>query len=249
LIALLVFLSPGSKVVTNLDDAGDQLGTITVGRKQTPCASDLSGSNVQIFENGWLLIRYSNNQQIIYAILRISDSNQILWKGAPDDSNGRSATCDGVENEQLLQFGFRWRYCNSPDLKTRLGKPITGEIGAWMQYQKWSGGLLAYGLPVEVVRERRIRETKVQEAFTSLVGVFLNNDDSPSDAGWKLGKRVQFTFQNADPKNVYCTALWYPAKAKQPIPDDLKKRNDCDTKVDGWTYAKPHDQCIIFGFE
>jgi hypothetical protein len=228
----------------------DRLLDIVSGARKSACAADRSGSNVQLFENGWLLIRFGT--QIIYAIVRTEDNAKIRWMSQRDDSRLRRASCTGVQNEQLLQYGFRYLYCNStePDLRAALGKPLTGEIGAWVQYQDWSRGLLAYGLPgSDAVRGQAIQGTIVREAFTQLVGVFMDNDDVAKEQGWKVGKKVEFTFHNGEPSNVYCTALWYPAYSDKPIPDDLRDRRDCDSKVDGKMYTKAHDKCLIFGSE
>jgi hypothetical protein len=131
LIAILFFMffaRPTSSVSDALDAWHRQLLSIVSGSKESKCAADSSGSNVQFFEHGRMLINRSKHK--IYAILPTSDDTKILWMGRTDVSNQRRAACDGVENEELLQFGFRWLYCNTPDLKARLGKPLTGEIGA-----------------------------------------------------------------------------------------------------------------------
>jgi hypothetical protein len=231
----------------------DRLLGIVSGSQKSACVADTAANgvnNVQVFENGWLLIRFST--QTIYAIARTEDNGKVLWASHADDSALRRASCPGVQNEDLLQFGFRYLYCKStePDLKSALGKPLTGEIGALVQYQEWSGGLLAYGLPgSDAVREKAVNGTPVHEAFTQLVGIFMNNSEPSNVKGFNTGRKVEFTFHNAEPANVYCTALWYPAQSNKPIPDDLKDRKDCHKKIDATTYGKGHERCLIFGFE
>jgi hypothetical protein len=222
------------------NDQYSRMSDIVSGERRSPCAADRDGSKVQVFENGWLLIRFKT--QTIYAIVRTEVNSKILWMSRPDDSHLIKASCTGVEDEQLLYGGFRYLYCNStlPDLKMALGKPLALEIGALVQYQDWSGGLLAYGVP---------GSNAIGGRFTQLVGVFMNKDDFAKENELKMGRKVEFTFHNAAPHNVYCTALWYPANSDKPIPDDLRDRRDCDCKVDAKTYVKAHDKCLIFGFE
>jgi hypothetical protein len=224
----------------------DRLTEITRGTRQSLCAAEKTGSKVQLFERGWLLYRF--DYQTIYVIVRTSDQN-VIWTSRADEWHGNQVTCEGVEKDELLYGGFRNVYCASNlNLKTRLGEPLTKEIGVWTQYQEWSKGLLVFGLFPNQILGGTTKGVPYTEHFPGLDGVFLDNDESEQEIGFKTGRRVQYSFHNAEPKDVYCTALWYPI-SKQAVPDDLMKKTDCPEKVESPTLVKGHDRCLIFGFE
>jgi hypothetical protein len=224
----------------------NRLLEITRGSRQSLCAAEKSGSNVQLFERGWLLYRF--NYQTIYVIARTNNQN-VIWTSRADEWHGDHVACGGVEKDELLYGGFRNLYCGSNlNLRTKLGAPLTKEIGVWVQYQEWTKGLLAFGLFPNQILGGNTKGTTYEGHFPGLDGVFLNNDDSEEEIGFKTGRRVQYSFHNAEPKDVYCTALWYPI-SNRAVPDDLVKKTDCSERVESPTLIKGHDRCLIFGFE
>lgn len=131
-----------------------------------------------------------------------------------------------------------------------LGKPITGEIPAWVQFQKWSKGLLVYAVPgVDMAKDKVVRGVPTKEAFLQLSGFFLEEGGSDV-SGFRTGETVEFTQHHGDPRNVYCTALWYPAESSNNyMTQDLWNRPDCGgIKTNGQSYITPRRQCNVLGF-
>jgi hypothetical protein len=211
---------------------------VVSGGPDSPCAAEDSGSKVQLFAHGWFLARFSH--QLFYAIIRSAEYDAITWLSHTDDYTGSPSTCVNVVNQDLLTLGFRHWYCSpsSEPLRRKLGEPITREMGAWVQYQQWSNGLLAHGLPGNNILRNG--------SFTELVGMFFSNEDMNDE--YKPGRIVQFTFHNAAPHDAYCAALWYPADIRKPVPDDLRK-NCSGREISGVTYLRGRDRCLVSGFD
>jgi hypothetical protein len=207
-----------------------------------------------------MIIRHPNDNthhSQLYAVLKTpgtDNKDKILWAEYDDDSKGDDVECPPFENDQLIHYGFRRWYCKaeSSDLRTGLGKPITGEIGTWAQFQDRTKGLLIYGIPgVDVAKERVVNGVFATAAFLQLVGVFLDKAEPREATGFRPGRKIQVSLHDALPRNVYCTALWYPANTTKYISEDLFHRPDCgDAPVDGKTYINPRrESCNIFGFK
>jgi hypothetical protein len=231
------FLNLKSSQSSN-DPQYERLLQVVSGYAQSQCAAEPSASKVQLFQNGWLLARFG--QQTFYAIIKTTNPYRVTWTSHVDDYTGSPTKCVGVVNEDLLALGFRHWYCgpDSADLRTKLGNPTTLEMGAWVQFEQWSNGLLVYGLPGNDLMRKG--------SFTELVGIFL--DSTSADERFQTGRRVQFTFHNAAPKDTYCAALWYPANTGKPIPDDLQ-RNCSSGRVSAVTYLQGHNKCLVSGFD
>jgi hypothetical protein len=223
------------------DPEYNRLLEATVGRPETPCAAEAGGSVVQIFQKGWILARFSDHA--LFAIGR-TDGGPLSWKKHNDDSESATASCDNFENQSLLEWGIRAWYCNpaSSDIRNMLGSPVTSELAVWVQYQRWSGGMMVIGLPGTAVQI----DTGI---FLSMHGIFLK-DVHNANSG--VGYDVRFTANNTN-KDVSCTSMWRPAARNNRgyiIPElnqALKDRNGCSLKVPPAFYIRGGPRCSIFG--
>jgi hypothetical protein len=89
-----------------------------------------------------------------------------------------------------------------------------------------------------------------KEAFLQLVGFFLRGSDA-RESGFRDGEMVDFAQHHGEPRNVYCTALWYRANSSNNyMTEDLWNRQDCGgIKTDGQSYITSRPQCNVLGFK
>jgi hypothetical protein len=249
----LLTLTDPKELKRDPEEAGlyRRLTSIAKGRPTSQCVANPSASNVQLFDNGWMLIRRDKLESTVYTIFKTEDPGTVRWLAESDQSTGVDVSCPALENGDLIHYGFRWMYCSGPpELRMRLGKPITGEIPAWVQFQEWSKGLLVYGVPGAVATDKVVLGVPTKEAFLQLDGFFLETSEAKDQFGFRNGSTTNFDWHN-ETRNVYCTALWYPAvPGGNYMSTDLSNRPDCaGIKASGQGYFTPRPRCNISGFD
>src|SRR4029079_1358621 len=114
-------------------------------------AAEYRGSTVQLFEKGWMIARFDDDT--LYAVVE-TGPGQMKWfkKSEAEFVKGVVVQGDGKPGAEKLRLGFRWLYFHpvSGDLRQALGRPLTGEIRAWLQFQAFRNGLVIYGVPSTV---------------------------------------------------------------------------------------------------
>lgn len=201
-----------------------------------PCRAEPRGSVVQRFERGWIVARFSSN--MFYGIRQ--DIPAVRWWSLPDPYTGRNVSCVGVQNEHLLQRGFRTAYCESSlqdMLRTQLGEPLTYEGRALLQYQRWSSGLLIVGLPGTNIGLAKNPEDQ-QKEFAALDTVFLRNIGARSD-GVGASTRISGTGGKA-----YCSAIWFPSVNGVDW-RGLAHPSSCTTIREEAFYLRPRFSCDV----
>lgn len=164
------------------------------------CRADHSGSTLQLFANGWMLARFSENR--IYSFIENADED-VAWERHEDvyKGVGTAIGCpDDTPGEALIRRGFRAVYCapENRQLRLRLGAPLTEERRVIVQYQEWTEGLLIYGFPTNT--PGMLSEGS---SFSKLAALFLERPDRQRGAARKAA------WIGGAGGSSYCSAAWY----------------------------------------
>ena len=214
---------------TNLPDL---IADAVKGHPTDDCYSEIIGSSVQLFENGCLISKFDENKLI--AVITKYDGTLEWYCTKENFQKGVLTQCLDIENDSLLRLGFRWWYCSDifTDIRPKLGRPISNEIKAWVQYQTWSEGLLFYGIPNTTFGYSNSH-------FQRLLGGFLKNYDNVKEGDGKF-----FTMSAANVKDAYCSAIWYPARPDGKM-TEVQKSMDCNTLIGPDKLIEGSEYCII----
>jgi hypothetical protein len=201
-------------------------------------AAEYRGSTVQLFEKGWMIARFDDDT--LYAVVE-TGPGQMKWfkKSEAEFVKGVVVQGDGKPGDEKLRLGFRWLYFHpvSGDLRQALGRPLTGEIRAWLQFQAFRNGLVIYGVPSTV-------NDYTDGIFQVVSGIMLF-DESHRESG--SGKVVKLSEANVK-EIVYCSANWYPAVKERTLPPMLKNlvsNGRCDSAHGAEIFTTPHSQIQI----
>lgn len=205
------------------------------------CTVEQNSSSIQLFENGWLLANFKDDK--FYAIAK-RDNDGIEWIAEPASgyTKGGSEPCDDIAGEDKLRLGFRWLYCRSSrskEVRGMLGKPMTGEIRIWAQYQNWLGSKLIYGLP-------STKQGAEFGQFQVLSGVTLQNSENVKGVGRMFGYTI-----GADTQSEYCTAIWHAAKVNgeyHKLQENMLDSEYCKTLIGKSEYLPPRRACSLSGY-
>ena len=190
-----------------------------------------------MFENGWLLADFAKSLQ--FAIWKHGE-DRVQWLKVPASSLATDPSCSGVKGARFLRLGFRAQYCgpNAEALRTVLGSPVEEETRAWVQYHRFSGGLLLYGLPGKKLQPEN-------PVFQVLVAAFLERE-SDNDMGRGRTKAIT---ADSSKRDAYCTALWYPA-AKDLTMSSIQQAHlsKCLTTIPPEYYSEKRKSCSVYGY-
>jgi hypothetical protein len=195
------------------------------------CRADRNGSAVQLFENGWLIDRFSDAGDVLFAIGKTGEGHLRWFKRKSGYVNGMEAPCAGIDGENMLRWAFRWWYCsqNAEEIRRVLGKPLIDETAVWAQFQEWSQGLLVVGLPGD-------RPGVAIGKFQVLFSVFLVGEGEQEEG---VGQLSQHTWLNVDCEE-YCNAIWYSTKNRL-----MYSNGKCSKIHTEDEFIAPRDNCSI----
>jgi hypothetical protein len=212
---------------------------VDTGRPVGPAVAEPSGSSVQLFENGWMVAQFE--QDMLFAIA-FDANGSLKWFKTSEDGfvKGLPIAGDGNAYDRLLILGFRWYYFRSTSeaLRKALGKPITRETRAWLQFQDWSNGELIYGMP-STVPDYQMGQ------FQVLAGAFLTGAQSQQSGAGEYQKITAGSLKG-DPE--YCSVNWYPANEDRSLPTELKSlitEGKCNSARGMDVFTSPHSAVIL----
>jgi len=215
------------------------------GKSKERCYANKDSAGVQAFENGWLLTQFSPDREKDYLYAIIKGDKPHWFKVKSEYKDGMVVDCAGrvnSKNDHLLRWGFRWWYCSDKAAKVRagLGEPEALETAAWVQYQRWSKGLLAAGLPAAA--------PDAEGRFHSLVNVFLKGapKGSRGAARWNV---VDDNSMAARGCRTECNAVWFYAvtgeTGKRPNPVFEKGSASCAVRHPYEDFMKNRSVCNL----
>jgi hypothetical protein len=206
--AATILIVLGVAAVLSLQDP--PLRAISAGIPTGMCRAESEGSAIQLFERGFLVARFSTGQ--FYAIHEEQDDERIAWRSYVDDyKNGPTADCSAVADAAKLVAGFRKLYCaGDPELARLLGRPLTPEIKAYVQFQPWSHGLLML-VPSNIYG---MYPDSLEHQFVARTAAFLEGE-----AASGLGVGAYRTWTETNRAANSCRAVWFRVEngAESPL--------------------------------
>lgn len=179
------------------------------GRATSSSWANHTGSSVQLFEKGWMVADFANNN--FYAISR---TLPVKWSKIREGYvKGVDPNCDDPEGQNKLRLGFCWYYNlpESDEIREFLGSPLTSEVRAWVQFQHFDNDLLMYGIPTT-------KPGVESQTFQSLAAIYLQGEVSNQmgNGTYKLANDSTVT------DKTHCSVIWYAARIDRQLPVQLR---------------------------